>query len=167
MAAPLLARPFANGRAFDAKRPSNDATLLRKCCAVLRQGCDVFAWMREARPSRLEIGRCAARLSRTSAAACENQRAGRAWLRDIGRRLAPLHARRLAAVARGGLLGRSLLGAGWRRWRMKCAAAGRPMCAERRSLRTAVRRAAAVRKYRVAPPPADAAPGKLRRCRDG
>ncbi|KZT76133.1 hypothetical protein F511_46842 [Dorcoceras hygrometricum] len=43
-----------------------------------------------------------------------------------------------ALDVRGGLLGRD---AGWQRWRMRCAAAGRPMCAERRFLCAAVRRA--------------------------
>ncbi|KZV43044.1 hypothetical protein F511_41106 [Dorcoceras hygrometricum] len=46
--------------------------------------------------------------------------------------VAPLVGRR---SSRGGLLGRD---AGWRRWRMRYTAAGRPMCAERRFLRAAV-----------------------------
>ncbi|KZV41392.1 hypothetical protein F511_10358 [Dorcoceras hygrometricum] len=168
MAAPLLARPCANGRALVAQRPANDATLLRKCCAVLRQGWSTFshgctklahrAWRSAAAPRTCRAPRPPhARTSALAALGCT--KLGDAWRRFTrGDR---------ALVVPGGLLGRSLLGAGWRLWRMKCAAAGRPICAERRSLRAAVRRAAAVRKFRVAPPPAAVAPAKLRRWHDG
>ncbi|KZV20806.1 DNA binding protein [Dorcoceras hygrometricum] len=142
MAAPLLARPCANSRALDAQRPANDATLLHKCCAVLRQGWSTFshgcaklarrAWRSAATPCACRAPRLPhARTSALAALGCATL--GDAWRRFTrGDR---------ALVAWGGLLGRSLLGAGWRRWRMKCTAAGRPMCAERRSLRAAVRRA--------------------------
>ncbi|KZV30151.1 hypothetical protein F511_16038 [Dorcoceras hygrometricum] len=124
---------------------------------------------RHAMLRRVALGRSAAVPRACRAPRPPHTRRSAALVARCGRHLrsvAPLVGRRSSW---GGLLGRE---ACWRRWRMRCAAAGRPMCAEHRFLRAAVRRAwrdvargcRAI--FRVAPPAA-ATPAKLRRCRDG